>query len=125
MQSGILADVKRVAVPDGRRFELRCSDTTSGSLKTIVQFSGGSEGAKPSSNLTLVGGKLYGTTELGEARTRGRSTRYRDSKAGATSDQLRILASCPHGFAFARPCLLCALRGSPVLRSLQTRAAAS
>jgi uncharacterized repeat protein (TIGR03803 family) len=47
------------------------SVATGGSLKTIFQFSGGSDGAKPSSNLTLVGGKLYGTTATGGSKDEG------------------------------------------------------
>jgi uncharacterized repeat protein (TIGR03803 family) len=47
------------------------SVTTGGSLKTIFQFSGGSDGAKPSSNLTLVGGKLYGATATGGSKDEG------------------------------------------------------
>jgi uncharacterized repeat protein (TIGR03803 family) len=47
------------------------SVTTGGSLKTIFQFSGGSEGAKPLSNLTFVGGKLYGTTAKGGSKDQG------------------------------------------------------
>jgi uncharacterized repeat protein (TIGR03803 family) len=56
--------------PSGKRGTV-FSVTTAGSLKTIFQFSGGSEGAKPSSNLTFVGGKLYGTTANGGSKNEG------------------------------------------------------
>ena len=47
------------------------SVTTAGALKLLYTFSGGSDGAKPSARLSLVGGKLLGTTAHGGSKNAG------------------------------------------------------
>jgi uncharacterized repeat protein (TIGR03803 family) len=47
------------------------SVTTSGALKVLYAFGGGSDGAKPSARLSLVGGELLGTTALGGSKNAG------------------------------------------------------
>ncbi len=47
------------------------SVTTAGALKVLYTFGGGSDGAKPSARLSLVGAKLFGTTALGGSKNAG------------------------------------------------------
>jgi uncharacterized repeat protein (TIGR03803 family) len=45
------------------------SVSTTGTVKTLHSFGGGSDGANPGAGLTVVNGTLYGTTASGGGRT--------------------------------------------------------